>query len=459
MREIILNQTIDSAYNMIDSNLVELKSAIIGLCIDIERYFKIAFNVSLNKEIDEKDFRRILYVYPQFGQLSIEQFNRFIILYVNIRGINAHLYLSKSIFLDEDLKDFMYSVFKPEYNIEIDKKLTVYGCVAVLGFLAQKYMIWPFVTSFFRNDYFKEIEKGNKMNDFQIQQQKILNIICGIGKPLSQEAERVGNIDSVYLNDTLKRTLTLVFFDLEKVLTPIITCRYRTVNIGQMLRRDPLFNEDVINDIVKLRNCWFHGFFLGDVVDCKDGSFAFTFEFACKVLNEIVDVGAKNVLKYGLVINDISYFATSLYYFYVLRLVELSFKILDNRLLTEEKLDGRLNNMDKSFERLTLVNPSYFDALSKLVGSNVIRWNISGSKFLDFIPRKFNSSNLSILKLHCDNGFTIGKYKTNRTDIVLVSIELEKSYLNLVNGLDLRSIKGKEIRKYSKFITLKETSI
>ena len=118
MRKNSLTQTIDQAYAFADSNLVEVKSAFIGLCADIERYFKVAFDVNLNEEIEYESFRRIIDVFPRFASLTIEQFNRIVLLFINIRGINAHLYISKPVLIDEDLKEFVLNNLDVEYPIE-----------------------------------------------------------------------------------------------------------------------------------------------------------------------------------------------------------------------------------------------------------------------------------------------------------------------------------------------------
>ena len=96
------------------------------------------------------------------------------ILFVNIRGVNAHLYLSKPIYLDDDLKYFIISNTHPSYILEDDNKITIYGAVLILMLMAQKYMVWPFCTSFFRCEFFMEIGKSEEMSNFQIAQQKNL---------------------------------------------------------------------------------------------------------------------------------------------------------------------------------------------------------------------------------------------------------------------------------------------
>ena len=458
MRKISLNQTLDRAYSYAD-NLVELKSAMMGLCTDIERYFKVAFDVNLNEEIDDESFRRILHVFPRFGALTIEQFNRFIILFVYIRGVNAHLYLSKPIYLSADLKEFITNNTHPQYLIEDENKLTVYGSVLVLSMMAQKYMIWPFCTSFLRNDFFIEIGKCDAMSDFQVSQQKFFNNICGRGKPLTQNAEPISGVDSSYINDVLKRCLTSVFFDLEKVLVNYKGYPNKTASLSSMLERNRLFSEGLISRIVRLRNCWFHGSFIGDEVEYNNEKFEFNLEFVVKTLKEIAEEGQRHLITFSLVINDISYFAQSFFNYYVLRIVEVSYKILDNRLLTEDKVESRLDNAECAFKRINNVDTSVFEMFSELICHEEIRWNVARSKFLDKRPRKFDCSNLKIAKIHCDKGFTIGGFKTKRTDITLALVGIKDDYKNLVNGIDLHYCEYKVVKKCSKFISIVEITI
>lgn len=454
MKKIAFHQTLENAYSIIDSNLVELKSAMIGLCTDIERYFKVAFDINLNEEIDDDAFRRMLYVFPRFGSLTIEQINKYLLLFVNIRNVNAHLYLSRPIFIDDDLKQFIVDNVNPTYPIEYNKKITVYGAILVLAMMSQKYMVWPFCTSFLRHEFFVEIGKGDVMSQFQIGQQKIFNSICGTGKPLTQNSERVSGVEAVYLNDVLKRCLTLVFFDLEKVLKNYRSCYHKTSSLSSMLRNNPLFNEELISRIIKLRNCWFHGTFIGDVVKDDGVDFKFTLEFAIDTLGKIAETAKKDIATLGLVANDIGYFAQNFLNYYVLRLVEVSFKILDRRLLTEDKLEGRLDNMNNAYQRFAQVDTNLFDLFSHLVNNETIRWSVGASKFLDKLPRKFDSKNLKIAKIHCENGFMIGDFKTNRTDIVLALNEVDGDYKNLINGLDFYGFNGVTERECSKYITV-----
>ena len=460
MRKVSLNQTLDSAFSISDSNLAELKSAMIGLCADIERYFKVAFDVSLNEEIDDESFRRILYVLPRFGSLNIDQFNRFVILFVNIRGVSAHLYASKPIFVDEDIENFITSNVELEYQISSDRKITVYGAVLILAMMAQKYMIWPFCTSFFRFEYFNGIGKGEEMSDFQINQQRILNSICGNGKPLTQNAEPTKGIEATFINEVLKKCLTLVFFDLERVLNNNNgCCKIKAHSLSFLLKNHPLFSEEIVSKIRRLRNCWFHGSFIGDIVDYEGTTFEFTLEFAVETLKQIAEVVEKDMLHFGLIINDINYFGQNFFNYYALRVIEVSYKILDKRLLTEDKFEERLKNADNAYLRFSNVEPKVYEMFADLINYDTLRWKIGAAKFLDKFPRKFDCDNLKIVKIHCDEGFKIGDFRTDRKDIVLANVDLDDENINLVNDLKLCDMKMDVEKKYSKFITVVKTTI
>ena len=380
-------------------------------------------------------------------------------LFVNIRTIVAHLYISKPVYLDSDLEAFIKDNLESKYQIAVDKRLTVYGSILILTMMAQKYMIWPFCTSFLRCEFFNEIGRGEEMSNFQIEQQKTFNSICGNGKPLTQNAEPVRGVEATYLNGVLKRCLTLVFFDLEKVLRNYKGCKPKAASLASMLKNHPLFTEDVISKIVILRNCWFHGSFIGDVVEYEGTKFEFTLEFAIETLKQIAKVGKNDMLRFGLVVNDISYFGQNFFNYYVLRLIEVSYKLLDKRLLTEEKLEERLSNVDTAFSRFSKVESETFEMFADLTNHNELRWKIGAAKFLDKSPRKFDCGNLIIAKIHCDSGFEIGNFRTERKEIVLVDVDLEDENLNLINGLRISDMETTLEKRYSKFITVVKAKI
>ena len=110
-----------------------------------------------------------------------------------------------------------------------------------------------------------------------------------------------------------------------------------------MLNNIHELDDDIKKNINNLRNYWLHGKLLNDVI--IDGNKTFKFD-----LNLIIDTLAllKNKIQinsiYKDIICDIDEFGQSLFNFYILRLIEVSHKILDVRLLTCEKLDDCPNS-------------------------------------------------------------------------------------------------------------------
>lgn len=459
MRKLVLNQTLDSAFKIVDENIVKFKSSVIALCADIERYYKIGFGVDISQKIDEKSFETIKRVAPKLNGLNLSQINKLLYTFNLIRGVNAHLYLSKAIYLSKDLKDFILTLFKPAYFLEQDRRLTIYGCITIVMIFAQKYMIWSFVTSFFRHELFTSVQKGNEMSAFQVAQQKLFNSICGIGKPIPNYYQWDCKTDVVYINDLLKRNLTSIFFNLENTLNESNYSCDNVNGIREILRKDIIFNESLINDVVSLRNCWFHGCCIGDEVESYKGNFTFSIEFVTSILSHLKETCKTSGTKYKKVIETINCLAKAFLDFYALRVVEVTYKILDIRLLTEEKFEERVNNSMLAYERLIKMPMHHFKTLSDLFDDKEIKWIVSAPKFLDFFPRQTIKETLRIIKIHCEKGFEIGGFKTLQKDIVLADVDLDDSYKNVINGIPLNEIKGNTIKKITKFISIEELTI
>mgnify|MGYP003314955748 CR=1 FL=1 len=69
-----------------------------GLCADIDRYFLLSFQIKMNEKVDEDKFAKIYEIFPNLSGLTCEQFNRVLILFSNIRAVNAHLFKNNKIF-------------------------------------------------------------------------------------------------------------------------------------------------------------------------------------------------------------------------------------------------------------------------------------------------------------------------------------------------------------------------
>lgn len=455
MRKKSLQLTLDKYYTKISEASIATKAATIALCADIERYFRIAFNIYLDKEIEEQDFRKITTIFPKLSGLNIKQFNELILIFINIRRVNAHLFLSKAIYLNQDIKKFIKENCNILYPIENNNKITLYGSIVILSLLSQKYMIYPFCTSFFKLQYFLEVgDSGKEMANFQMLMQNNLNNNCGISKQLPIEASQFSKVDLLYINDTLKRTLTLIFFDLEMVFARYTHSVSRTVSLYTMLKTSGIFSQELIDKIIKIRNCWLHGCYISEKIKFNEEILEFSLEFVIEVLIELLEIIKKYPNDFTKVINQIASLGKSFLDFYVLRIIELSFKIIDKRLLIQEKLDDRLDMLSKAFDRFVVIGPDLFELISKLISKDNIKWRLNGNKFTDKRKREFICSNLKIAKIYCPNGFIIGDYKTDRQNIVLALVQLRDENKNLINGYDINNINYFGEKEYSNFISI-----
>ncbi len=459
--KISLSDTLDEAFRGLGNELTGFKSSLLGLCVDIDRYLSITCQIDTSGDVGLEEFSKALEIFPRFKSLTLEQFNRYLILFRKIRDESAHYHLAMPIPFDEDLEEFVWeNAMDPIWKTSFHGNITVYGAVLVLALLSQKYMIWPFCTTFYGNRYFIEITKHGR-GDFRIQEQKFLEFLCGKGKPIVQAMGRTLEKDEIYINDTLKRTLTSVFFGLE-IITMSEDDRLRSSipSFRRLLEGSKLFDGDLTERIVWLRNQWFHGTFIGDEVVYDNKTIRFTLELVLGILNDLLKAIRQEDRKPEWLIEDLNAASQAFFDFYALRIVEVSHKILDSRLLREEKLEDRLKSARAAYERMKNASQDLYEAFASLRYDGFLLWNVKPAKFQDDIkPRKTMTANLKIFKIHCDSGFRIGDFKTNRQDIVLASVSVETGFENKVNGIELPSLKGKEVGHLSKFITIFEAEL
>ena len=92
-----LNQAVSSAFALPDSQTKTIKAAIVGLCSEADRFFRLSFNLYIYSQVTEKEFYEIKGPFPNFRKLTLEQFNRLLFTFVSIRDVSAHLFLNKPI--------------------------------------------------------------------------------------------------------------------------------------------------------------------------------------------------------------------------------------------------------------------------------------------------------------------------------------------------------------------------
>ena len=88
MKKLSLEMPLDVAYLVIDETTIGVKSSVIALCSDIDRYFRLKLNLNISNQIDEFEYIRVRKEYPYLANMSLEQFNRLLIVFKSIRDIN-----------------------------------------------------------------------------------------------------------------------------------------------------------------------------------------------------------------------------------------------------------------------------------------------------------------------------------------------------------------------------------
>lgn len=449
-----LLSTIKSAYKNIDDVVIAIKSATMSACAGIDRYLREKLNINIGTDISEEQFEKFQILFPNLANLNLEQINRLLLLFGNIRNVNAHLYSNKPLFLDSDLKDCLVSKCKPTYLITIGKELTIYGMYYLILHLEQGYQCWGFMTSLFSRHYFTEITSGSFQTQFISKELKDVALkSCGIGKPFYHfDNSEESKVDVLGLNNLCYQNLTLIFFDLEKTSnwSKATISTKRPPSLSHILSSKTVLAEQpvLLNRILQLRNDWFHGKCLYDYILVNGKDVLFTLSFLNSVLLDLKN-SIKNVDSFQDVIADIDHFGRMLIKYYSLRLVEVSYKILDSRLLTEDKIESRLADADVAFERLVSGNEDYYNSALKLLDGEEMNWDIIKNKFLDFRPRKTKANTLYIMKIHSEIGFDIGNFHTNKKDICLVEVDLPEIFQNTINGRFLKDYAEIDFHKHS----------
>ena len=447
-----LEDTIKNAYYRVDGELVLIKSALVSLCTEIDRHFRVGHGISIRGELDEDSLKQFAYLYPRFSFFNDKQLNRLLTIFLLIRGVNAHLYSNKPIFIDDDIADMLTSICEPKYKVHINGELTIYGSFYILMLLSHKYMIWPVITSFLKNKFFVELPNhGNELSEIQQETQKYFQEYCGVGKPIVNVRGSESKVYTQYLSDVIKKTLTVLFFDLEKIFANRdVAFKRNAPSFRQLLHNDPFLNDDdTIDKLAEFRNIWLHGYLIND--DYKEEGVEFTVSIEY-IFNKLMIF--KTLLpddyKYGIIHEDLNAFATSLFHFAALRVVEVGYKLLDNRLLTQDKIEERIKNEGLAVSKIKVYDPSFYDSLSPLLRSGEINWRVSGSKFTHVITRKTVCETLTIVKLESEKGFDVGGCHTNAQTLFLPLIDLPKEYQNKINGKYLDEYSFIEKEPYSK---------
>ena len=449
-----LTDPVSKCYDKIDKNTIELKSGFIGLCTEIDRYFRLAFSMDLNKPIGNYHTEAFDKIFPNLSSLTRSQLEQLRRIYCEIRNINAHLFFSKPIYITSELADKLVNIAIPKFDISYNGELTIFGMLYVLAFICQKYQMWPFLSECFKSTYFFDITK-KETSKIQTETEHYLQTFCGLGKPRSENQNTI-NMESQYINDTCKRYMTKVFFALEKSILRWSFSSHKSPSFSCLLKNNMPFSRDneLTSDLIRLRNYWFHGNAIFDTFSNENEESRISLEYVMSAFAKLKSL-LKDSESYKVVITLIEEFGERLMHFYVLRIIEVSYKILDKRLLTKDKVESRIIGANQVFARFEKVSPKYFETALKLINEESFSYSVHAPRFLGFRPRTTSGRSLRILKITSKYNLSIGNFQSNQNEVCLALVDIDKKYLNTINGVLPHELNGIIETNYSSRIYVK----
>ena len=446
-----LDMTLNKAYSRVSENVIKTKASVITACAEIERYFRVGLNYDMAEEINSTNWIRVSNSYPFLANMTMEQFNRFIGIFKDIRDLNAHLHLCYHVHIDEDIVEYLTCILPPDYLIEKNNELTLYGEAYVLFFLIQKSNLFPFLCAFFR---YKSIEEMSRMNlsnrcDFLPRIQHVVQEICCESKYIYPNSI-INKNEYAYQNTLFRSFMTKFVYYLENALAYTTKTSANAFSLKQLINKSRLFRnyDDIINLIIFLRNCWLHGVALNETIDYKGETIEFTYSYIFSALIKIKEF-MSSYFEFDEVISEIRNFAQDSFDFYLLRIVELSFKILDKRLLTSEKIGKRTKIINSAYDNMCRVDSSFYEMSEELLGIKDFCFKLSASKFTDKIQRTLKTFTLKLVELHSEDGFDIGEFHTDNKRIVIATLNLNSQHQNKINGKYLSEYQLDEKKRYS----------
>ena len=458
MKKISLNDTLGLAYKVVEPEVISIKSSVMSICSDIDRFFQLRFHLNISQAIlNEDEYLYLIKLYPQLSGLSIENFVKLLEIISEIRDINAHLFICRDVAIDAELNKYLDDIVEHTYLISKNGKITMYGQAYILSLIAQKYNLFPFYRSYFTKEHFLEFYKtpGVVMSKIQISEQHKMQNYCGLGKPINNS--NITNQELIYLNDILKSNLTNIVFNLEKECLCSKKTNSNFISFNQVLNCSYIFDSssEEMRLMVFLRNCWFHGVMLEENANFDDVSQVLSFNFIIESLIKIKKTLSENYIMFKKTICSIEQLGKGIINYYALRMVELSYKILDSRLLTRDKVESRIEAIKKSFDCFIQSSDRY-NLTRLLIDNNEIEFTVRREKFTDKVLRTTILKDLKIVKLHSSNGFKIGEFYTTNLDLFFVLIDLEDRYQNKINDKYLCEYVNENFIKYGDNIVVYE---
>ena len=452
-------ETFRRSYSMITEPVIACKTAFIGKCAEIDRFFRMTLDIDIRTELNEDQLSLVLHYYPSLSSLNLSQFNHLMQIFLLIRNDNAHLYANDPIYVNDAMALSLSSVVRPFFPITKGDELTLYGAFHVVALLSNMISVWPFVVNFFTSKILRlHVGSGKELNDFQIKVEKTFQEKCRRGKPTYSYPEGIGKNAINYMNLTLQTTLSKVFFGFEKDTLNLHYAKSDYVSFREVTdKASYLF--DSVNDeekLIELRNAWYHGFCLYDIYEQYGVRKTFTLDMMFSTLLLLQRACLKNRNRYWDVLKAMDDFAIAIMHFYCLRIVEVTYKIIDSRLTKKEKFESRIFNSWVAYKNMRDTIPGSLENAVSLYRSHDVKWTVKGSRFDD---RKLRQTTCQILRVFLFNGgqdIQIGDLRTNGKNLCLADVDLPQEYQLKVNGFYLRELNGRPIENIGDRIVVYE---
>ena len=148
MRRLDFLHALSRDYDKIDDNILEIKSGVIGLCADIQRFFRLHFAIDLTDKTSIVVNDEFCRVFPCLAGMNTLQLKQLADVFCKIKKVNSYLFLSRPIKIPDALQAYFATLPAPQYDITLDGELTSYGMVYVLAILSQKQQIGAFVIDY-----------------------------------------------------------------------------------------------------------------------------------------------------------------------------------------------------------------------------------------------------------------------------------------------------------------------
>lgn len=441
---------VSEAFRLAIPSVIATKSAFISLCAEIDRDFRVDCDILISQKCTNEKYEIIQNKAPLLKKMPYELFEEYMRFYREVRSITAHLYARNNIKISDNLIKYFTSIVKPQHSIALDNEVTIYGMAYLLTFISKRHYAWMFFTHLFKISYFSDVKSPDSVEMY-----KYLSDYVMPGK-IHSENENLQEGDVNSLNSLILRNITSIAFEIEKAaLDNDLKSRGQASTFTNEINRLQEVNQQ---DIRTLRNAFFHGYYLFDRFKPPyESEIVITFDYIINILKTLKN-NIANIEKYKYLAKSIEYFGMDLLNYFYAHMLEISYKILDKRLLTADKVESRPIGTISTFSRVKYYSDLYLPYTCELL-PNEVSISLQRNKFTHVDERITTSDNFKIIVFENEKGFDIGQFHTNVTKMYLSPVDLPKKFENKINNQYIKDIKINKIKDFCRLISLYSADI